>query len=308
MEIAVAADTPIHGPNRTNHSSRAVGLTSQRLISDEAQDGLNFRLLRNQFSSGENAFRTPRHHHAFQQIRFAEKGSLNYAPDRFINEGDIAYFPKGAYYGPQVKDHGVSIAIQWGFGGEHQNGATWDRYRTQALEKLYAKGKFEEGTYIETDASGTVRRMDGVQALYEAQYELHTGEKFVVPAERYQEPILMHPAAYEYYEAGRGVEIKTLGRFFDHPGPSADVRISVIRLNEGLYSLSPGRAQLAWTLTPGLKIAERTYPEITSFYSPLGEEALISSDRPVEVYLVEFPRLEDGRTITATAAREMATA
>jgi len=308
MEIVVAADVEVHGRNRPNQSSRPGQIISQRLIADEAKDGLNFRFIRNQFQSGDLAFQTPRHHHAFQQIRFTEQGSLNYAPGRFINEGDIAYFPKGAYYGPQRKDKGVSIAIQWGFGGEHQNGDTWDRYRTPALEKLLAVGKVEDGVYTYTDEADAEQRMDSVQALYEAQYELHTGQKFVVPAERYEEPILMHPAAFDYYDAGDGVEIKALGRFFDHPGPDGDVCIRVVRLNKGLYTLSPHRAQLAWTTSPGLKIAERTYPEITTFYSPLEDQAVISSDRPVEVFIVEFPRLEDGRTVTAATVREMATA
>ena len=114
VDVAIAAETPTNVQGQGGHSSRPGGMIGQRLLDGDAPDGLNFRFVRNQFQPGEKAFRSPRHHHAFQQIRFAEKGNLNYAPGHFIGEGDIAYFPRGAYYGPQVKDTGISVALQFG--------------------------------------------------------------------------------------------------------------------------------------------------------------------------------------------------
>ena len=48
----------------------------------------------------------------------------------------------------------------------------------------------------------------------------------------------MHPAAFEYFEIAPGVEVKELGRFYDHPGTNADVHIQMIRLTGGVCTAS----------------------------------------------------------------------
>lgn len=292
MSVAIASEASTQEQGRSS-SSRPGGMISQHLLEDDAPDGLNFRFLRNQFRSGDHAFRSPRHHHAFQQIRYAESGNLNYAPGQFIPEGDIAYFPRGAYYGPQVKDHGVSIAIQFGFGGEHQHGPAWKGYRAAATARLNERGVIEDGVFIEIDPVTKERRVrDAVEALYEAQYALRTNEAFVISAEGYEAPILMHTRAFEYAPAAPGIETKRLGRFFDHPGENADVRISMVRLSGGAYELGPDRAQLAWTVAAGLRVGDRTYPELASIYSRRGEHVVITGDGGLEVFVVDFPRLD----------------
>jgi hypothetical protein len=294
MSVATAAEAPTREQNRPGYaSSRPGGMISQHLLEDDAADGLNFRFVRNQFRPGEQAFRSPRHHHAFQQIRFAEKGDLNYAPGKFITEGDIAYFPRGAYYGPQLKDNGISIAIQFGFGGEHQHGPRWERYRAGARARLEERGTIKDGVYIEIDpVTKEKRTRDAVEALYEAQYAAHTNQKFVIPAEGYDAPILMHTKAFQYSDVAPGVEIKRLGRFYDHAGPNADVRISIVRLSGGSYVLGPDRAQLAWTIMAGLKVGDEVYPELACLHSKRDEEMTISGDDGVEAYIVDFPRLD----------------
>jgi hypothetical protein len=261
---------------------------------EEGRDGLNFKVLRSQFQGGEDQSYTPRHHHGFQQIRWAEKGTVNYAPGEDIPEGDIAYFPRGAYYGPQHKDQGISIAVQFGFEGEHQHGPSWDAYAADARRRLEERGRFERGLYVEVDpATGEERENDSIQAIYEEQYFLRTGKKFVVPPEGYAAPILMHTRAFEYYQAGQGVELKHLGCFFDHPGPNGDLRFSMARLRQGgVHTLSADRAQLAWSKVAGLKMRGKSYPELTFLYSPRDEEAELCSEGRFEVMIIEFPRLD----------------
>lgn len=295
MEIVIAADVPTLGQNLGGESSRAGSYNGQRLLQGDAPDGLNFVFLRNQFFlKGDEAFRTPRHRHTFAQIKFVEKGSSNFAPDQFIFPGDICYFPRGAYYGPQLKDDGTSIGMQFGFNGQHQKGKVWEGYRAEALQRLKARGTVADGTFTEIDpVTGETQERDGVEAIYAEQYEMHTNQKFVVPPEGYEAPILMHPKAFSYYQAGPGVELKHLGCFYDQPGPNGDVRISMARLSDGgVYRLSAERAQLAWTTSAGLQINGRSYPELTSLYCPRGEDGAISGADGVEVYVVEFPRLD----------------
>jgi hypothetical protein len=294
MKIAVASEVSALEQNRQRYSPRSGGAMMQRLLEDDTPDGFNFRIVRSQFQAGEKAFRSPRHRHAFQQIRFTEKGLVNHAPDLNAAEGDITYFPRAAYYGPQEKDNGIGIALQFGYHGEHQMGEAWEVYRDQAVELLKASGSFEGGVYTAIDpATGDKTRLDAVQAIYEKQYELRTGKKFEIPPEGYQSPILMHPSAFSYYEIGPGVEVKTLGRFYDQPGPNGDVRIGMVRLAKGgVYRFDADRAQLAWTLSAGLAVDGTTYPERTFVYSPKGETLPITSGEFIEVYTIDFPRLD----------------
>ena len=286
MEIAIAGEVQVE---ERKYPTRP-GLTrTQPLLSCEGEDGLSFRLIRSQYQGGGNAFETPRHHHAFQQIRFAERGSLNYAPEQNIAEGDIAFFPRGAYYGPQVRDHGVGLTVQFGVGVEMLGGKDSLNVYRAGVEKLRTIGDVCNGTFTEIDsATGERRERD----TWEAVTEVVTGKPFRIPPEGYDAPILMHAGAFGYYQAAPGVEMKRLGSFFDHHGPQADVRISMLRLSEGgEHRLGADRAQLAWSVAAGLRIDDRAYPELTCLYSPLGEEAVLSGVEPFEVHVIEFPRL-----------------
>jgi hypothetical protein len=298
MEVVTAAGVPIDEKNDAA-SVRGGGPKShirQPLLGDDAPDGLNFTFSRSQWLSGDDHVITnPRHHHAFQQIRWTEIGKVNYGPDQDILEGDVGYFPRGAYYGPQVRDQGTVLTLQFGFHGEKQaGGGYWEQFQRQALEKLRANGTFRGGVYVDFDPkTGEERERDGVQALYDEQYFAATGEEFVVPAEGYGSPIHLHPSSFHYYEESPGVEIKRLGDFFDHSGPHGDVRLSVIRLSKGgVTTFEADRAQLAWTKSAGLTIDGATYPELTFVYVPRDEHAELSSETPLELHVVEFPRVD----------------
>ena len=293
MDVVIVSEVP---PFQQGAKSLRPGDTiRQLLLMDDAPDGFNFRLVTAKFLSGEGAYESPRHHHAFQQIRWAASGNINYGQGQNIPEGDLAYFPRGAYYGPQRKEAGLSFTLQFGFDGEHLSGPKYDSTRDLAVDRLKARGKIEKGVFVEVDpATGEKREDDVAQALYEEQFAIHRkNQKFVVPPEGYDAPILMHPRAFDYYEAGPGVELKHLGHFFDHAGPNADLRISMIRLSKGgSYRLGPERAQLGWTTSVGLQVGGRTYPEMTCFYSRRGEDISLSGPDVMEIYLIEFPRLD----------------
>lgn len=294
MQIAVVSETEPDRRNEAGTTLRAAKTVRQSLLADDTPDGLTFTVNRTQWFSGENATTTPRHHHAFQQIRWSESGRLNYAPGQYIYPGDIGYFPRGAWYGPQLRDEGVSITFQFGFNGEKQHGSkVWDKYQAEALGRLQKAGTFENGLYVDVDPdTGERRERDSVDALYAVQYEMHTGRKFEVAPEGFDSAILMHPANFEYYQAADGVEIKNFGHFFDHPGLNADVRFGMIRLSGGAYALGPDRAQVVWSVGPGLVIEGRTYPEGTYLYSQRDEKVEFTGEGPVELYVVTLPRLD----------------
>ena len=292
MEVVVVSQVPVQ--KLGVRSVRPGELVHQYLFAKDEPDGLNFRIYRSQYQSGDAAFASPRHHHAFQQVRWTESGAVNYGPGKDILEGDLAYFPRGTYYGPQRKEKGVGFLLQLGLNGEHLGGPKWDSTRDAAVERLKARGTFENGIYTEIDpATGSKRQLDGGQALYEEQYTMHTNQKFVVPDEGYADPILVHPRAFAYYYAAPGVEVKHLGNFFDHAGPNADIRLSMIRLtNGGSYRLGKERAQLGWTKSGNLRMDGKEFSEMVCLYSPRGDEGTIAGDDGVEIYLVELPKLD----------------
>jgi hypothetical protein len=289
MEIVTASEAPILKQTEVRDGATI----RQILLAGDTPEGINFRLFRSQYQSGENAFESPRHHHAFQQIRWAESGAVNYGPDMNIPEGDIAYFPRGTYYGPQRKDAGIGLLLQFGFDGEHQSGPRWDAIREEAIKKLKARGTVQHGVFTETDPhTGQTHERDAALALYEQRYIMQFNKPFPVPVERYETPILMHAGSFEYFQLAPGVEMKQLGHFFDHPGRQGDVRISMIRLSGGAHRLGIERSQVGWAKSPGLQINGRLLPEMSCFYGSSGEELTISGANGVEVFLVEFPRLD----------------
>ena len=293
MRVAVATKVAPRDENANGRSTRTGSYDGRRLQEDDAPDGLNFILVRNVFADNpDQAFKTPRHRHTFAQVKMVERGSSNFAPDRYIEEGDIAYFPRAVYYGPQAKDNCTSIAIQFGFNGEHQKGKVWEGYRQEAVRRLKERGEIVDGTFVETDpATGETRTKDGVEAVYEEQYRMHTNREFTVAPASYEDVILLHPKAFHYHAVAPGVELKRLGRFYDQPGPDGDVAISMVRLSDGgTFHLAADRAQVAWTLQKGLMVDGETFPELTSVYSPLGDEGRLSAEGSVELYFVEFPR------------------
>ena len=55
------------------------------ILTGADQDGLGFRFMRGQ--SGRRAIHVSRHHHPFQQIRWAEKGTRNIGPNPVYSRG-----------------------------------------------------------------------------------------------------------------------------------------------------------------------------------------------------------------------------
>lgn len=293
MKVVSVAKLGQYEANADGRSTRTGTYAGRRLFTQDEPDGLNFVFLRNVFHDESAPFETPRHRHTFAQLRFIEQGSANYAPGQDIPEGDLGYFPRMAYYGPQSKSNCTSIALQYGFNGEHQKGPVWEAYRAEAVERLKEHGTIADGTYTDIDpATGQTRVRDGVEAIYQEQYRMHAGKELVFRPAGYDSAVLMHPPAFEYFPYAPGVDLKRLGTFWDQPGPNGDTRISVLRFSGGAYTTAADRAQLAWTLSAGLVVDGTPAPELTAVFSPREDEGTISGDGGIEVYLVEFPRLD----------------
>lgn len=291
VEEAQALDA--RSPNRVRDG--AANREFKPLLVDDAPDGFNFWLFRSSHKDvGDDGFKAPRHNHTFQQIQFIEEGERDWAPGQFITKGMLAYMPRGTYYGPQhVVSPVTAWGIQYGFNGEQQRGEFWESHRAEAMQRLKARGKIENGVFIETDpVTGKVTIRDAMDALYDERYFMVKGEHLVIPPARYEMPIIFQPENFNYYQAAPGVEVKQLGRFFDQNGPNGDVSMAIVRLSGGVYSLRADRPQVAWTVMAGLKAGGRVCPGKAAVYSPRGEAGEIGGEGGLEVFVVEFPRLD----------------
>ncbi len=301
MKIVTLDDAPPRNRSQDTRGEQARDhgeSEGRRTLAEVAPDGLRLHLGRGVHKEGKAPFRAPRHHHAFQQVRWCDSGRKNFAPGQYIEAGDVAYFPKGAYYGPEVKDGAYSgWSTQFGFGDQHQLGPDWEPFRREARANLRARGVMENGRYTPVDPESGRRgeEVDGVEALYAEAVRLKSQgrDTYAIPPAGYQAPIVMRPAAFAYYRVAPGVEIRRLGCFYDHPGENGDTRIMMVRLNEGgVFTLSAERNQIGMTLSDGLRVddANRAYPAHTSYYSPIGDSAELRGANDTELYVVELPR------------------
>ena len=267
-------------------------ISGELLVGDTASDGLDFRMAISWTGKGDDAFTTARHRHSFQQVRWAVTGAANFAPDQDIPEGDVGYFPRGAYYGPQRQDGEEVMLLQFGFGNEHIGGRDSQRRGEEALAKIAARGgKLEGDVIVDVDPeTGKIRRRDVVTALYEEM----TGGAYTIDPSGYGAPVVMHPRSFEYFDVAGGARMKRLGCFFDHPGLNADLRLSIVRLRENSsFALGADRAQVAWSRQAGLVVnGGAAQPELAAVYSPRGETVTLASNGDIEIHLVEFPRLD----------------
>src|SRR5882672_7425576 len=115
----------------------------------------NFRLL---VAGQVGPYSGTRHKHNFDQIRLCLSGMMNYGPDRWIKPGELAYFPEGTRYGPDISDVDYhSMVIQ--FGGASGQGFLSSNQVTAGMEAMKQFGKFEGGIFRRSgDTAPGVRR------------------------------------------------------------------------------------------------------------------------------------------------------
>ena len=161
--------------------------------------------------------------------------------------------------------------------------------RTAVSAMLAARGKTEGGGEPTVTHYATSERDAGSEEEEEWRATPrpvagHVSGARPIPEEGYAAPIVMHPRAYPYYEAEPGVRIKCFGRFYDHPGPNGDVRISMgSDCRKVAFTASEATVRSWFGAFPlGLRINGSTYTALSSLFSPRDEEVTISGVDKVE--------------------------
>jgi hypothetical protein len=161
-------------------------------------------------------------------------GAQNYGRDRWINPGEIVYFPEGTPYGPEESEtNRLGITVQ--FGGASGYGflsARDIREGTEALKKL---GTIDDGVFCRSGplAPGQSRKRDS----FEAVWELINQRRIEYPKARYDDPVHMKPQSFAWQPDTQhhGLARKLLGCFSERSieismlslAPQATARLAV---------------------------------------------------------------------------------
>lgn len=217
MRVSKAADT---GSERVGTMREGV-LDQKHLLFGEDGSPNNYDL--NMGHTGDGGWRTPRHRHNFDQIRYVIQGRLPYTETDVLEEGWVGYFPESIHYGPQERPAGLrTMVLQCG--GASGQGYLSVAKREEVNAELNKTGEFKKGLYHYTDANGVQQSEDGSQAIFERAM----GRKLEFAAPRYTDVIAMDPKAYAWQPGDAGVSEKWLGRFTER-----DLRIGFLRLEPG---------------------------------------------------------------------------
>jgi hypothetical protein len=203
MDI-VHADRMPWGGSLTAH--RAGHMTHKVLFEGEEGSPDNYLLV---LANEHSDYYSPRHRHAWDQVRYCLEGSVPLGRDLRIDAGEIGYFPEGVHYGPQ-KGGTDRIVLLLQVGGASGLGYLSPAQVDAGRERLLEQGVFEEGVFKRTSGTGK-KNEDAYQAIWRAV----TGKPLVYPRPRYKAPVVLRPEAFEWTEVPDmlGTRNKWLGSF-----------------------------------------------------------------------------------------------
>ncbi len=238
----------------------------------------------------EGDFFSPRHRHNFEQIRYAFEGELDFAKTGKLTEGMIGYFPEGVSYGPQSQKEGqVSTALVLQFGGASGSGYLSRAEVKAGMDDLAKYGEFKDGVFHRHDAKGGRDAKDGKVNLdaFQAIWEHVNQRPLTYPKPRYESPVLMDPAHYDWVPVAdaAGVSEKAMGVFTER---RAEVRL--LKLEASSTFSVRGRA-LYFVLSGTGTLGSETFRRMTTLYLDTGETATFSARETAEILHLGLPNL-----------------
>ena len=275
MQIAHAEDS------KQINSVRGAEREFKTLLNGDPNALDNFRLY---FVRQKGEVDVPRHKHNFDKIRMClEGGAQNFGANKWIEPGEIAYFPEGTPYGPeQSNTERLSITLQ--FGGASRSGFVSSAKLQQAMEEMKQFGTFEKGIFKRVGqlAPGEKRNQDS----YEAIWEHVNKRKLVYPMPRYGEPILIKPDNFEWdpIDGQPGFGRKNLCAFSER-----HLQFGVLKLEPGARGVqsSRGGIQVGFVLKGEGAVNGQRLRKYSAFSGR--EEFALTSDDGMEVLIVGLP-------------------
>jgi hypothetical protein len=235
----------------------------------------------------------PRHRHNFDQFRFMIRGASSFDRDGVLKEGMLGYFPEGVHYGPQTNPSDTFLIVLQ-FGGASGSGYLLPWEVKAGTEELRKFGEFKDGVFYRGTGEGK-KQVDGFQAVWEHVY----GRDMEYPKPRYDAPVFMDPANFDWIPVAEGVEEKLLGTFTER------------RCEGGLLRLAADaqhrvRGRGLWTVLSGAgATGDKVLNQYTCVFLETGEEAVLEASETMVLLhygLPDLRGLESARPVSAVAA------
>jgi hypothetical protein len=298
VTIMSIADVPLHIPSGIGREGSSA---SKPFPLDSGIPGIRLEFTWRRYDKG---YATPRHKHIFDQYRYNLTGKRQ-IKDGFLEAGEVAFYPEGVYYGPQLQEEECT-----GLGLQFQ-GLTGIPYLThkelnEARKALSAEGGiFKDGIYTKILPNGKKINKDS----HVACSEYVSGKKIEFPEGRFEKPIVMRPQGHPWIGDRKveGVEHKRLGTF-----GGSGIRLTRLAPGARIPAQHMEDAEIRYliegSINYGGKIwaGGKTQDAGTYMYIQQGADVgEIATDTGGTFYVIELPMLAD---IEAQRAREGAKA
>jgi hypothetical protein len=249
------------------------------LGAEDAPDNYRLVMIREQGVAAT----TPRHRHNFDQLRIVLSGRANYGPKHWIEPGELAYFPEGTPYGPEASA-GDRLGLTLQCGGASGLGFVSNRQVKAATEELKARGEFKAGVFYPSDPDAKRRAQDA----FEAVWEQINGRRITYPKPRYDTPIKMQPANFDWQDqpGQPGVRAKLLGSFTERHHEIAQLAVAA-----GSAALLGPRAgtQLVFVVDGNGTVEGRALRPHTAFEVAAGTAAQATASGALELIVIGLP-------------------
>ena len=230
------------------------------------------------FSGGEGTYKSIRHRHDFEQLRFAVSGRMDLGFD-VLEEGDVGYFPANAYYGPQECGDALILIAQWG-----------DHFITKersdaAVAELKEAGEFKDGFYHSVDEQGRPYKIDPLNAIWGKVF----GQPYVPAPPRYKQPVLMTPSAFGWSSPDGATRSRRLGVFSE-----ISLEISTVQwVADGPLHVqladNDNRPTLLFTTKGTFSHDGLSFGPLTGVWIEPGESVKLEGSAESELLMVHFP-------------------
>ncbi len=224
-------------------------------------------------------YHTPPHRHMFDQVRFMIDGGFNFGSQE-QSEGSVGYFTEGTTYEQRCDNYSFHLLLQCE-GGSRTKFFSGKSMRS-ATEDLKQVGKFENGRYTYADG----REVDG----YEAIYERLTGEVPSYTTPRYERPVIMDPAAFNWegIPDQPGVKCRKLGTFNER-----ELGLSFVALDAGAsfaFGSSSQVQTLAYVIKGSGTAGDIRWTEGCGIRFNDAQQVYLSAETDSEMFMIAMPR------------------
>lgn len=225
---------------------------------------------------------SPRHRHAFEQIRYVVGGHVYYGTKRY-GAGSLAYFPESVHYGPTKSETEPYKEVDLRFPAP--SGAPFFKSADikRAFQEMQAQGAIFKGGVCHWPSG---KKQDASEACWEHM----AGQKIKYAPRRYDEPIFTHSQNFPGQSGERpGVSFKRIA-YFNECGPN----VILVRLEPGASTSRGvlGCYQVRFIVDGSVEYAGKICPTVSCLYYPPGvpyEEMVSRSGATVLVIQIKPP-------------------